>query len=218
MQRAPIAKNKVLFLIDEAADLGKLTHLPDWLATLRKYNVVLWPIFQNMGQLVELYGRGWQTLVANCGMLQFLGFGNDLETTEHTERLLGKCTVQTVSTNPKGERSLAQVARSLHTSDELRRLHKNWQIVLIGNLPPMGLMKTPYWKRPELAGRFNPNPYHPGKSRLGLMPRLRALWGRFYYLQVCVMAPHPIAALIWTGLFAAALLAVFGLLPTEGLF
>ena len=82
MQRAPLAREKVLFVIDEAADLGRIEHLPQWLATLRKYQVVLWPIFQNMGQLAELYGRGWQTLTANCGLLQILSIGNELETAE----------------------------------------------------------------------------------------------------------------------------------------
>ncbi len=55
---------------------------------------MMWPIFQNIGQLVDLYGKGWQTIVANCGLLQILGIGHDLETAEHTERLLGKCTVR----------------------------------------------------------------------------------------------------------------------------
>lgn len=196
MQRSPLAKSKVLFLIDEAADLGRLAHLPDWLATLRKYGVVLWPIFQNIGQLVDLYGRGWQTLVANCGLLQILGIGNDLETAEHIEKLLGRCTVETVSTNPKGERSLGESARPLFTGDELRRLDKDWQIALIGNLPAIPLRKTPYWKRPELAGRFHPNPYFTGKASAGGGSWLKSVWGKIYHAHVWLMAPHPLAAVL----------------------
>lgn len=217
MQRSPLAKAKVLFLIDEAADLGKLSHLPDWLATLRKYNVLLWPIFQNMGQLVELYGRGWQTLVANCGMLQILGIGNDLETAEHTEKLLGKCTVQTVSTNAKGERGFGEAARPLFTADELRRLRGNQQIVLIGNLPAISLKKTPYWNRPELAGRFHPNPYVAGTARAGMLSSLKALWGRLYYAHVWLMAPHPLAAVLMAAAMACAALAGFGIIDVSRL-
>jgi len=194
MQRAPLARKKVLFVIDEAADLGRIERLPEWLATLRKYQVVLWPIFQNMGQLASLYGRGWQTLTANCGLLQILSIGNELETAEHTERLLGKCTIETVTTNGKGERSVSQAARALLTADELRRLESKEQIVLIGNLRPIKLEKTPYWKRSELEGRFHPNPYYTGKS--GSPSAFRTLYGRLYYALVWLMAPHPIAAVI----------------------
>lgn len=215
MQRAPLAREKVLFVIDEAADLGRIERLPEWLATLRKYQVVLWPIFQNIGQLAELYGRGWQTLVANCGMLQILGIGNDLETAQYTERLLGQCTQQTVSVNPKGEHSYGQAARALMTVDELRRLNENRQIVLYGNLPPIGLVKTPYWQRPELAGRFHRNPYYSGRTRPDLLGWARALWGRLYYAHVWLMAPHPVAAVILT-LAAAWFLAPFVLAMIEG--
>lgn len=196
MQREPRPKGKVLLLIDEAADLGKIEGLADWLATLRKYGVTIWPIFQNIGQLAELYGRGWQTLVANCGMLQILGIGNDLETAQYSERLLGQCTVQTVSVNGKGERSFGQTGRALITADELRRLEADKQIVLIGNLPPLRLTKTPYWQRPALEGRFHPNPYFNGESGMAPIALLKALWGRVYYAHVWLMAPHPIAAII----------------------
>src|SRR3546814_1555895 len=46
--------------------------------------------------------------------------------------LLGKCTVRTVSTNPRGEKSVSQAVRALITADELRRLKANQQIALIG--------------------------------------------------------------------------------------
>lgn len=214
MQRSPLAGHKVLFLIDECADLGKLAHLPDWLATLRKYGVVLWPIFQNIGQVADLYGRGWQTLIANCGLLQILGIGNDLETAEHTERLLGKCTVRTVTTNARGEQSISSTARSLVTADELRRLRTDEQIALIGNLPPVGLFKTPYWERPELEGRFHPNPYYSGKS--GSPRHFAALRGSIYYALIWWMAPHPLAALIMATPVVSWLLLFFGTLLAGG--
>ena len=213
MQRAPLAREKVLFVIDEAADLGRIERLPQWLATLRKYQVVLWPIFQNMGQLAELYGRGWQTLTANCGLLQILSIGNELETAEHTERLLGKCTIETVTTNGRGERSISQAARALLTADELRRLESDRQIVLIGNMRPIKLHQTPYWKRSELEGRFHPNPYYTGKS--GRPSLTRALCGRLYYALIWIMAPHPVAAVI-IALTAAYLAAPFVLAMIEG--
>ena len=56
LQRTPYAKSRVTFLIDEAAALGKIIRLPNWLATLRKYNVGIWTIWQNIGQVADLYG------------------------------------------------------------------------------------------------------------------------------------------------------------------
>lgn len=196
MQRKPLAKSKVVFLIDEAATLGKVLRFPNWLATLRKYRVVMWSIWQNIGQLSELYGRGWQTLVANCGLVQILGVG-DTETAEHTEKLLGKCTILVASTNSRGERSTSQTARPLLMQDELRRLEEDRQIAFIGNLQPMKLKKTAYWQRPDLAGRFHRNPYFdedaPGASGADDMA---ATWGGIYRLLVLLMAPHPVVACI----------------------
>ncbi|MHC2633954.1 type IV secretion system protein VirD4 [Bradyrhizobium liaoningense] len=196
MQRKPLAKEKVVFLIDEAATLGKVKRFPSWLATLRKYRVVIWSIWQNIGQLSDLFGRGWQTLVANCSLVQILGVA-DLETAEHTEKLLGKCTIDVVSTNGRGERSTSQTARPLLMQDELRRLKENRQIVFIGNLLPMKLKKTAYWQRPELAGRYYRNPYFdqdaPG---LSAGDGMAAAWGSVYHALVLLMAPHPVVGCI----------------------
>lgn len=196
MQRKPLAKNKVVFLIDEAATLGRLERFPNWLATLRKYRVVIWSIWQSVAQLVDLYGRGWQTLIANCGMLQILGVG-DLETAEHTSQRLGETTIRTVSTNGRGEHSSSEAGRLLLTKDELIRLGTDEQVVFIGNLLPMKLRKLPYWQRSTLAGRYHPNPYLEGQSaEPGFRARMRSRWGRFYYRLLWWMTPHPVAACI----------------------
>src|SRR5690606_8170044 len=57
MQRKPFAKQKVLFEIDEAASLGRLERLPQWLAELRKYRVQWSLQFQNVGQPKSLYEK-----------------------------------------------------------------------------------------------------------------------------------------------------------------
>lgn len=209
LQRKPLARNKVVFLIDEAAALGRIVRFPNWLATLRKYRVVIWSIWQNLGQLADLYGRSWQTLISNCGLVQILGVG-DLETADHTEKLLGKSTIKVVSRNGRGERSSSETARPLLMADELRRLKEEFQIVFIGNLRPMVLRKTHYWNRPDLAGRFHPNPYFGSKAPgAGIFDRLMALWGRLYYVLVWWMAPHPLAACIIAAPIVLFILSLF---------
>lgn len=158
MQRAPLAREKVLFIVDEAASLQKIGRFPNWLATLRKYRVVLWPIFQNIGQVKALYGEDWQTFIANCGLRQFLG-ASDLQTAEYLHRLLGEHTTHTVSVNHEGNENTSEAKRSLMTVDEILYFSSNHQIVICGNDKPMLLIKRRYWERPEFQGRFNPNPY-----------------------------------------------------------
>jgi len=209
LQRAPLAREQVLFLIDEAAALGKLLRFPNWLATLRKYRVSIWSIWQNIGQLVHLYDKNWQTIIGNCGLLQVLSVG-DLETAEYTEKLLGRMTAESVSVNHKGERSRSQTARSLVTADELRRMDRGLQIAFIGNLPPAVLRKTPYWKQGALQGRFNPNPYFAGKTPgPGLGDVFAAVQTKILRMLIFWLAPHPLAACIICAGIALAGLALY---------
>ncbi|HMQ92840.1 MAG TPA: type IV secretory system conjugative DNA transfer family protein [Amaricoccus sp.] len=213
LQRQPLPKERVLFMIDEAAALGKIMRFPNWLATLRKYRVSIWSVWQNVGQVTALYGKDWQTIVGNCAMKQFLAVA-DLETAEYTEKMLGRTTVLSKSVSARGDTSKSETARPLLMADELMRLKKTLQIVLLDNLSPLVLKKTPYWERPELRGQFHANPYVGKAARPKLGLRLKLWWGRLYYLLVCLMAPHPLAAMAMTGaalFFGLPLLAQWGI-------
>lgn len=202
LQHLPLAKKKVVFLIDEAAALSKIERFPNWLATLRKYRVTIWSVWQNIGQVAHLYANNWQTMISNCGLVQLLAVG-DLQTAEYTEKMLGRCTVNSVAVNARGDRSTSESARSLLTADELLCLKSNRQIAFIGNLRPLYLKKTPYWKIPALGGRFHPNPYFDGRAAgAGPIDHLAALWGSIYRSLVWLMAPHPVVACLITVAFA----------------
>ncbi|MAU53026.1 MAG: conjugal transfer protein TraG [Roseovarius sp.] len=211
MQRAPLAREKVLFLIDEAAALGKITRFPNWLATLRKYQAVLWPIFQNIGQVKALYGEQWQTFIANCGLRQFIGV-SDLETAEYVSKLLGEQTTHSRSTNAQGQVSSSETRRALLTVDEILHFDETRQLVFIRNLEAQPLKKTPYWERPELRGRFNRNPYQSRKSPVTLGAGLKGMWGDLYHLLVCLLAPHPAAAFLYLGLLGVTIHKLIGVL------
>jgi type IV secretion system protein VirD4 len=202
MQRRPLAREKVLFLIDEAAALGKITRFPNWLATLRKYKAVLWPIFQNIGQVKALYGEQWQTFIANCGLRQFISIA-DLETAEYVNKLLGERTTESTSTSHEGKTSTSQTRRSLLTVDEILHLSSNRQLVFIGNMKPAPLYLTPYWVRPELRGRFHRNPYHKRKSPFVFGTGAKSLKGSLYYALVCLLTPHPLMGATYLSAIAA---------------
>ena len=196
MQRAPLAREKVLFVIDEAAALRKISRFPNWLATLRKYRVVLWPIFQNLGQVKALYGQEWQGFIANCGLRQFLGAA-DLETAEYIHRLVGERTAESRSVNAEGKASTSETRRPLLTVDEILHFDGDKQIAFIGNLKPAVLRKTRYWQRAALRGRFHRNPYQSGRTPPAFGASARRLWGKALYAAAFLLAPHPVAALIY---------------------
>ena len=211
LQRKAQGNEKVLFLIDEAASLGKILRFPSWLATMRKYGAVIWSIWQGVGQIKDLYNQNWQTVIANCGLVQILGVG-DPETARYVEELLGKCTVTTSTVNAKGERSVSEAGRALRFADELRRLPKDTQIAFIGNLPALAISKTEYWRRPELDGLYYDNPYLGKKSHAPTaVDRAASVRGRIVYQLIWWLTPDPLAALIITAaLVGAVLLWVIG--------
>lgn len=163
LQRRPYSRNKVLFLIDEAAALGQIKRLPNWLATLRKYNVSFWTIWQSLAQIYEIYNNGWEAIVSNCGLLQVLGVG-DYYSAQLLSRMIGASTIRTETTNGRGEVSVSQTARPLIMPEELMRTDGGEQIVLTGRMWPLVLKKTPYWKQPRFRGCYHNNPYREGRT------------------------------------------------------
>lgn len=198
MQRAPLARRKVHFLIDEAAALGRILRLASWHATLRKYRAAFWTIWQSLGQLKKLYDHDAETIMGNCTLKQFLNF-RDLVTAQYGEKFAGRTTVTTTNFNARGEASTGEAGRPLIMADELLRLPEGQQLAFIDNLPPLLLAKTPYWQQPDLRGLYNANPYFGGslpepKPR----DRLALLAGRVYYAGVCLLAPHRwVVAAVW---------------------
>lgn len=198
IQRAPLARRKVLFLIDEAAALGKILRLANWHATLRKYRAVFWTIWQSLGQLKKLYDHDGETIMGNCTLKQFLNF-RDLVTARYGEELAGRTTVTTTNVNARGEESTGEAGRALIMADELLRLHEGQQLVFINNLPPLLLTKASYWQQPDLRGLYSANPYFGGSlPEPTVRDRLALAWGRLYYAGVCLMAPHRLVlAAVW---------------------
>lgn len=203
MQRPPMARDRVLFLLDEFAALGRMDRIAGGLETLRKHKVWLWPIFQSLAQIKDIYHTRWQTFLANAGFRQFLAV-NDPDTAQYVSKMCGTATVATETRNGQGGvASRSVTSRPLITPDEVMAMRGDHQICFIAGRRPILAKKRPYWKRPELRGSFERNPYHGRTPRTGLHRPQRFL-GWLVKWAGYLLAPHPavgaayiLAALLW---------------------
>lgn len=204
MTRGTPSPHQVLFEIDEAASLGRVEMLPQWLAELRKYKVQWSLHFQNVGQPKHLYRAEWQVIQGNAGLKRFIGV-RDVETAQELASYLGRQTIA-VRTHGPGGVSIAETARELRTVEEILSGDSRYQVVLMDNLKPLLLRKTEYWNRPEFAGRYWPNPYVEKPKGLSAATPFRWVWGRFVYALAWLLTPHPVAALLIIATLAAWIL------------
>jgi type IV secretion system protein VirD4 len=78
-------KHATLFILDDAAQLGELTHLRQAVTLLRGYGLQTWSFWQDASQLQMLYSRDWKTMVNNCRVLQCFGALNQVAADSMTE-------------------------------------------------------------------------------------------------------------------------------------
>lgn len=162
----------ILFMLDEFYSLGRLDSLAKAAANIRSYGVRLWPIVQNLSQLVELYGNNWHGFWANAGQVQIFS-ANDKATEEHAAHQLGMAMVYA---NVSGE--TVPVGRAmLRDPQELAReisRESGRQIVFREGSDPLLLHRLNYdeaFRRSE----FNPDPDH--KEAPSIFERVRSKFG-----------------------------------------
>lgn len=73
MRRNRLPRQRTLFLLDEAAQLGSLDLLPQAVSLLRGYGLQVWTFWQDLSQLIKLYPNTWEALVNNAAVLQAFG-------------------------------------------------------------------------------------------------------------------------------------------------
>lgn len=159
---------KVLFLLDEFAQLGKMKVIEDAIAVLRGYGVALWLFIQDLSQLEKVYPKA-DSLLANAAK-QFFSTA-DLETAKYISGMVGNKTVafESVSKNVKGfgglfgdgsgSKSTQYSGRPLVMPEEVLKLGAH-PVVLIQGESPYLLDRITYFKDPEYAGLASENPYH----------------------------------------------------------
>jgi type IV secretion system protein VirD4 len=124
-------------------------------------------IVQNLGQLKRHYKDGWETFIANAGVIT--AFGNaDLETLEYISKKLGQVAMRVergsgVSSSALlgGARLTQEDAREWplldidEASQQLAR-EKLRVLVLVAGRAPLLLRRTRYFRDPRFKGMFDP--------------------------------------------------------------
>lgn len=157
----------VLMVLDEFARLENLPVVTAAFGFAAGFNLQLWPFVQNIGQLRQVYGKEWSTLLANCGMVQFFTPA-DLDTAEYIQRRGGMTTGETRSTSYKGRvwkrpqgESRSETRVPLLPLERIMSLPPDQSLVFFaGKHNPYLASRAPYWTIPRLERQFDPDPYH----------------------------------------------------------
>jgi type IV secretion system protein VirD4 len=82
-------KVPVLLVLDEypALAAGGFAVIEKNMAMFRGFGIKLWTVWQDLGQAINLYGKGWESFVANAGVLQSFA-PQDVVTAEHLSKLM----------------------------------------------------------------------------------------------------------------------------------
>lgn len=157
----------VLFLIDEMPALGRLSAIEQAYGLMAGYGMQLHGICQNLSQLKAAYGDGFETFIANSGMVQYFGSGDNM-TSEYFSKLCGVTTVWNASTALARAAGITRGKETSHSdstthtdtatgtqrqliyADELRRLPEDKQLLLIGNMNPIIADRHPWFRDDDL--------------------------------------------------------------------
>lgn len=89
-----------VFILDEFFSLGYIDEIAKAAGLMRGYGLQLWPILQDLGQLIQLYGReGSETFFGNADVHMFFG-NTDQLTLEHMSKLSGTVTLDEIGLPP----------------------------------------------------------------------------------------------------------------------
>ncbi len=128
------------------------------LSTYAGYNVTVWPILQSLIQLEALYGRNWQTFIANCTIRQYFTV-NDNFSADYVSKSIGAASNVQASNSWFSSGISKSNPRELITPDELRRESGKRIFMFINDLPPNFVDKMPYYTVLGLKARAKENPY-----------------------------------------------------------
>jgi len=161
----------VLFILDEMPALGLLTMVEQAYGLMAGFGIQLWGITQDLCQLRRVYGTDYESFIANSGAVAYFG-SPDKASAEYFSGLCGETTVWNFSTamasafnwtrnrqeTTYGESETytdtrAASQRKLAYPDELRRMSKDLQLLLIEDSDPIMAQKIRWYEDPAFMGK-----------------------------------------------------------------
>lgn len=144
--------NQVLFLLDEASNMGRIHNLTESLTALPGLGVRVWMIVQELAELRRVYGReATATIMSQSEVVQYWAVQNH-DLAKEISAALGTRTVITHSINlgrtaeDNAGESRSETARPLLSPDEIRQLPREAQILFVQNNPPIMALRLPFWE------------------------------------------------------------------------
>ena len=147
-------------ILDEFTNVGILTDFEKTISTVRKYGIRIFPIFQDIGQVMNNYPKTYTTILANCALSVYLG-GNDVENTaKYYSKLYGTATVIDEAEQkpvnvffpnlPRFHKkfTVRTKSRPIYTEDEILNLEPDCVIVKLERRGPLKLKKFDYRDHP----------------------------------------------------------------------
>lgn len=174
-----LPKKKMLFLLEELAQLGYCPDVEQCIEVLRARGVVVWTVFQTLSQ-IEMFEK--PDLFKGAPLKQIFT-NDDTKTMEWIQTLGGKKTVltKTLSNNTGDSRQKMQVfggsvssgeGESIHETgvdliqmNEIRELDKDEQFVFLHSAKPIKCKKVRYFEHTLFTGKYDINPVENASKR-----------------------------------------------------
>ena len=159
---------KVLFLLEECANLGTLPLLLQSMSLHREFGVQYSLVLQQFGQLERLYGKSAvREMLGMTEILQVFGT-REWSDLKLLSDLAGQRVVddgnQSVRTGPDGRPEVSYSGgfrdEAVLRPDDIRRLPANRQLIYAGSAPPFLAEKLDYRREPSLSRLADSNPYY----------------------------------------------------------
>lgn len=167
------SKRRVLFLLDEFANMGRIAGLAEALTLLPGYGVRVWAIVQDLSHLAQVYGRETANIILSQSEVKQFFAVQDMELAARLSRLLGERSIITRNYN-LGQTDDSEIGVSLSERgvplmlpQEIMGLPEDRQLLLVKAAPPVLAEKVPYWDVSPWREMADPNPMEGDHPRGG---------------------------------------------------
>lgn len=155
---------RVLLMLDEFPQLGKLDFFEHALAYIRGYGIKACLVAQSLNQIAQAYGE--HSSILDNAHVRVAFACNDERTAKRISDMLGQTTETRSQMNYAGSRmspwlghtmvSRQEVPRPLLTPGEVMQLPASDALVLTGGSPPIRARKVRYFEEPAFRSRLRP--------------------------------------------------------------